>query len=437
MALSDRDLVRVLVIRRVINGELETREAGELLCLGARQIKRLTRRFRQSGAKGLVHGNYGRRSNHTRPAAERERVIKLIRERYAGCAEVGPGQRFGPTLLSEHLAEDEGMFVPVSTLTDWMRAEGLWSRRRKRKPHRRRRDRKEHFGEMVQLDGSFHDWLEGRGPVGCLMTMTDDATSTMMGWLGEEETFWDSIKVLKRWIAKYGVPRALYTDWKTLYRSPCPSQPIEATQFGRVCARLGIELIQASSPQAKGRVERSHGTNQDRLIKKLRLKGISTHAEVNEYLETIYLRAHNARFARRPRSSTDYHLPLRRSLDTSDTWCHEEKRRVSLDGVISYKSRLFSLKLRRDMPDRASVFVRTSEDGCLRVVYRSREGAEYLLPSTEHIAAPCVAGELRGRAPWSEAQRPRKNHPWRLRAGMEVAEAMKAKRDLQIQPPPG
>lgn len=437
MALSDRDLVRVGVIRRVVNGELNTREAGEILCLSSRQIKRLSRRFRQSGAKGLVHASYGRQSNHARPVVERERVLELILERYGGRAEVGPGQRFGPTLLSEHLAEDEEMFVPVSTLTDWMRAEGLWSRRRKRRPHRSRRDRKAHFGELVQLDGSFHDWLEGRGPDGCMMTMTDDATSTMMGWLGEEETFWDAVKVLKRWIAKYGVPRALYTDWKTLYRSPCPSQPVEATQFGRVCSRLGIELIQASSPQAKGRVERSHGTNQDRLVKKLRLKGISTHAEVNEYLEMSYLPAHNARFARRAASSADYHLPLLKSFDTADTWCLEEKRRVSLDGVISYKSRLFSLRLRRDMPERAWVFVRRSEDGCLRVIYRSRQGMEYLLPSTAHIAAPRVVDELRGRAPWSEAQRPRANHPWRLRAGMEVAEARKAKAELQPQPPPG
>jgi len=367
-------------------------------------------------------------------------VIDLIRERYSGGAEVGAGQRFGPTLLSEHLSEDEGLDIPVSTLTDWMRPEGLWSRRRKREPHRRRRVRKAHFGELVQLDGSFHDWLEGRGPVGCMMTMTDDATSTMMAGIGREETFWDAVRVLRAWIARYGVPRALYTDWKTLYHSPRPDASIESTQFGRVCSRLGIRLIAASSPQAKGRVERSHGTNQDRLIKKLRLKSISTHEAVNQYLENTYLPAHNARFARRPESSTDYHLSILSSQDTLDTWCLEEKRRVSLDGVISFKSRLMSLKLRRDMPPKAWVMVRSAEDGGVRVIYRHRSGIERELPWSEYEApgkAATRAVEIpRGRPSWTEASRPRPDHPWRLRAGMEVAEAL-AKRRVQTDPPPG
>lgn len=434
LALSERELVRAGVIKRVVARELTTAEAAELLALSQRQAKRLVRRFRERGAKGLVHASYGRPSHHARPVAERERVIQLIRVRYGGPAGVGPGQRFGPTLLSEHLAEDEGLKIPVSTLTDWMRPAGLWSRRRKRERHRRRREPKAHLGEMVQLDGSFHDWLEGRGPSGCMMTMTDDATSTVLARLGAQETFWDAVRVLRAWIAEYGVPRALYTDWKNLYHSSRPVQPIESTQFGRICSRLGIEIIPASSPQAKGRVERSHGTNQDRLIKKLRLKNICSHDGVNEYLASTYLPAHNARFARRPRSSADFHRPILKSEDTLDTWCLEEKRRVSLDGVISFRSKLCVLKLRREMPPKAWVFVRTAEDGAMRVVYRTRAGIEYALPWEERIAARRV--ELpRGRAPWSESQRPRANHPWRLRAGMEVAEALK--RRAQTEPPPG
>ncbi len=436
MAVSERELVRMRVVERVMGGELCSREAAELLCLSARQVKRLVRRFREEGLKGLIHAGWGRCSNHARPAEERERVIQLIRERYGGRADVGPGQRFGPTLVSEHLAEEEGLEIPVSTLTDWMRPEGLWSRRRKRDRHRQRRDRRDHFGEMVQLDGSFHDWLEGRGPDGCMMTMTDDASSTMMGRLGAEETFWDAVTVLQAWIRKYGVPRSLYTDWKNLYHSSRPMAPVESTQFGRICSRLGIELIAASSPQAKGRVERSHGTNQDRLVKKMRLRGISTHAGANEYLESIYLPAHNARFARMPKSPADFHRPILGSEDTGDTWCLEEKRRVSLDGVISFKSQLLLLKLRRDMPHRAWVFVRTAQDESLRVVYRSRSGAEHALSFEEHLPAMRVHIP-KGRAPWSEAQRPRADHPWRLRASMEVAEARKAKAGLQIETPPG
>ncbi len=444
MTVSEREFVRAGVMKRIVSDEISSREAAELLCLSPRQVKRLVRRFRAEGARGLVHRSLGRRSNHARPADERARVIDLIRERFSGSAAVGPGQRFGPTLLCEHLFEEEALRIPVSTLTDWMRPEGLWSRRRKREPHRRRRDRKAHFGELVQLDGSFHDWLEGRGPVGCMMTMTDDATSTMMAGLRSQETFWDAIRVLRGWIARYGVPRALYTDWKTLYHSPRPDASIESTQFGRVCSRLGIKLIAASSPQAKGRVERSHGTNQDRLIKKLRLKGISTHAEVNEYLESTYLPAHNARFARQAESSTDYHLPILSSQDTFDTWCLEEERRVTLDGVISFKSRRLLLQLRRDMPPKAWVMVRTAEDGDLRVIYRGRSGVEHVLPWSEHKAANTGDSEAvrravetpSGRAPWSEANRPRANHPWRLRAGMEVAEAL-AKRRAQTTPTAG
>ncbi len=430
LTLSEREVVRAGVIKRVASGELTSHEGGEIIGLGARQVKRLVRRFKVSGARGLVHASCGRPSNHARPSSERERVLDLIRERYGGVAETGRGQRFGPTLLSEHLAEDEGLHIPVSTLTDWMRPAGLWSRRRKRKRHLRRRDRKKHFGEIVQLDGSFHDWLEGRGPAGCMMTMTDDATSTMMARLGAQETFWDAVSLLRAWIAKYGIPRALYTDWKTMYHSPRPQQSIEATQFGRVCARLGIELIAASSPQAKGRVERSHGTNQDRLVKKLRLKGISTHAEVNEYLEQIYLPAHNARFARRAASRTDYHVPILRSQQGADTWCLEERRRVSLDGVISFKSKLLLLKLRPEMPVKARVLVRTSQSGELSVVYRTPGGSEHLLTWSEYEPAERLIEPTRKRPSWSEASRPKANHPWRLKNSMDVAEALAAKAAL-------
>jgi hypothetical protein len=363
-------------------------------------------------------------------------VLDLVRERYSGVAETGPGQRFGPTLISEHLLEEEGLAVPVSTLTDWMRSEGLWSRKRRRKRHFRRRARKEHFGELVQLDGSFHDWLEGRGPRGCMMTMTDDATGTVLMRLASQETFWDAVAVLRAWISKYGVPRALYTDLKNIYHSPRTGRPVEATQFGRICERLGIKLIAALSPQAKGRVERSHGTSQDRLVKKLRLKNISTHAGVDEYLEGDYLAAHNKRFARKPASAADYHMPLPDSLDNDDTWCTQERRQVSLDGVISYQSRLMALKLRRDMPSKATVLVRSSESGMVRVIYRDRGGREHRLEWTIHKPAERPVPDKPRRAPWTEAMRPKATHPWRLRNGMEVAEAMAAKRQREGDPPP-
>ena len=175
-----------------------------------------------------------------------------------------------------------------------MLAAGLWSRARKRSPYRRRRERKSHFGELVQLDGSVHPWFERRGPPSCLLTMVDDATGRSLGRFGAEETIWAAAGVLRAWIEQYGLPRALYTDWKNVYVRP-PNAEERATgaepltQFGRMCAKLGIRIIPASSPQAKGRIERHHGTHQDRLVKKLRRRAIADVERANAFLEAEVL----------------------------------------------------------------------------------------------------------------------------------------------------
>ncbi len=214
---------------------------------------------------------------------------------------------FGPTLAAEHLASDDGLEVHAETLRRWLKEAGLWQRQRRRKPYRQRREAKAHFGELVQLDGSFHEWLEERGPRGCLMHMVDDATTKALGRFSEEETIWAAAGVLRRWIERYGVPQALYTDWKNVYVRPPNAEERErgepaVTQFGRMCAKLGIRIIAASSPQAKGRVERAHGTHQDRLVKKLRLAGIGNYDQANAYLDgALSRRAQPALRARRRR----------------------------------------------------------------------------------------------------------------------------------------
>ncbi len=244
------------------------REAAKLLELSYRQGKRIWARYRAGGAPGaLQHGNCGRVSNRAYAGQFRAAVLQQVKARY---------EDFGPTLASEHLASDDGLAVQAETLRRWMKQAGLWRRQRRRKPYRQRRERKPHFGELVQLDGSFHEWLEERGERACLMHMVDDATSTVLGRFSQEETTWAAARVLRSWIERYGVPRALYTDWKNVYVQPPNAQERQrgepaVTQFGRMCAQLGIRIIAASSPQAKGRVERTHGTHQDRLVKKLRL----------------------------------------------------------------------------------------------------------------------------------------------------------------------
>jgi hypothetical protein len=184
--------------------------------------------------------------------------------------------------------------VHAETLRRWLREAGLWRRQRRGKPYRQRRERKAHFGELVQMDGSFHEWLEERGQRGCLRHMVDDATTAALGRFSEEETIWAAAAVLRGWSERYGGPRALSTDWKNVYvRSPNAQErmrgEVPVTQFGRMCAQLGIRIIAASSPQAKGRVERAHGTHQDRLVKKLRLAGIANYDQANAYLDEHYL----------------------------------------------------------------------------------------------------------------------------------------------------
>src|SRR5688572_4323358 len=362
--MSDREFVRAAILRRVLAGELSVREATPLLGVSYRQAKRLVGRYRAHGRKGLVHGNAGRRSNRAVPAVHRAAVVALVREQYGGGSARGPGQRLGPTLAAEHLWSDHGILVPVTSLTRWMREAGLWSRVRRARPRHARRERKAHVGELVQLDGSFHDWFEGRGPRACVMTMIDDATGRTLLRFGQEETIWAAANLLRAWIAAYGVPRAIYADWKNVYqRAPTLNERARGetpvTHFGRMCAKLGITLIGAATPQAKGRVERGHGTHQDRLIKKLRLRDISDIAAANAYVTREYLPAHNARFALAPASAVEYHVPRdRRRLD-ADIFCLESPRIVAPDHVVQYDGQSLQLaaKLRGRVPVKSKVLV--------------------------------------------------------------------------------
>jgi transposase len=185
-------------------------DAAQMMRLSYRQAKRLWKRYQAGGAAALKRGNAGRKSNRAWPAKALQKILKLVRKKYGGDDQ----SRFGPTLAAEHLAREDQLEVHPETLRRWMLTEGLWSKVRKRKPHRKRRERKAHFGELVQLDGSFHEWYQKRGPRACLMNMVDDATSTVEAYLGDEETIGAAARVLRQWIGKYGVPLALYTDWK-------------------------------------------------------------------------------------------------------------------------------------------------------------------------------------------------------------------------------
>ncbi|HEV2715830.1 MAG TPA: ISNCY family transposase [Terriglobales bacterium] len=411
--LSSKELNRAEVMGRVKAGNLGLGEASELLELSYRQAKRIWARYRGGGAKALQHGNCGRRSNRAYSEGFRQAVLGQVRGGYGD---------FGPTLASEHLASDNGLKVHAETLRGWMKQAGLWRRQRQRKPYRQRRERKAHFGELVQLDGSFHDWLEERGPRGCLMHMVDDASSTVHCQFSREETIWAAAALLRSWIEHYGVPRALYTDWKNVYvRPPNAQERLRGepalTQFGRMCQKLGIRIIAASSPQAKGRVERVHGTHQDRLVKKLRLAGIRTYQDANRYLEEHYLAEHNRRYARPAAAEADYHRrrPTARQLDR--VFWLEEERVVSEDWVVRYKNRLLQLQRQSQhwAPAKSRVLVRENEQGAIAITYRGQG-----LPFTV-ITASTAVGRGRGAAPSPAPPSPKprhsvspaKDHPWR------------------------
>ena len=410
--MSSRELERVEVMGRVASGDLKLTNAAIMLEVSYRQAKRLWRRYSQGGGKGLKHGNAGRPSNHSKPLKLRRRVLNLIKKKYSGSEE----ERFGPTLAAEHLAEEDGIVMDHETLRRWMLAERLWSRQRKRKKHCQRRERKAYFGELVQLDGSFHDWFEGRGPRGCLMNMVDDATSRTQARLGKEETIWAAAGVLRTWIEKYGVPRALYTDWKNVYkRKATPAEQLRGevpvTQFGRMCQKLNIKIIAASSPQAKGRVERVHGVHQDRLIKKLRRKGINRYEAANEFLDKEYLLEHNRRFARAAAKPEDYHRRKLTARELRQIFRLETERTISNDWVIRHDGCYLQLQPGRRGygPTQSKAFVCQWEDGTMEVYYRGERMAFTELPETMPKASPPPPPAARVIV----ARKAKKDHPWR------------------------
>ena len=269
--MSTKERERLKIFERVRRGELRKKDAAVLCGLDYRYTRRLYKRYCALGDRGLVHQGRGRQSNRAYGSEFKAAVLKRYQERYSD---------FGPTLAVEKLAP-EGYVLDHEALRGWLRQAGLWQQRRKRARHRSWRERRGHFGELVQLDGSHHKWFEERGLKCCLMNMVDDAQGTTLSLLAAEETSF----------------AAMETD----------SGEEVWTHFGWACKQLGIEIITAPSPEAKGRVERDHGIYQDRLVKELRLAGISTIAAANEFLAAGFCEQLNRKFAVAPRSAVDYH----------------------------------------------------------------------------------------------------------------------------------
>jgi len=347
LAMSQKERSRLVVMSRVREQTMTIREASEMVGVSYRQCRRIYKRYVKEGDKGLVHRNRGRPSNRRKAPGVKEIALALYREQYWD---------FGPTLAAEKLVERDGYEVNHETLRRWLLAAGLWKRQRNRPKHRQWRERKAHFGELVQMDGSHHRWFSGQEDKDCLMDMVDDATGRTLALMSEEETTVAAMRVLWAWVEKYGIPKALYVDWKNVYvtqREPTLEEKLSGelplTQFEMACKKLGIEILPANSPQAKGRVERKHGVYQDRWVKELRLAGIRDIEGANQSL-LGFTESLNTKFAVEPRSSVDFHRPVPQDMDFRSVFCLEEQRTVGNDWVVRYKNHFFQILPQSKLP---------------------------------------------------------------------------------------
>ncbi len=332
IAMSSKERNRKLVLSSVAEGKLSLIDASKKLQVSYRQIKRIYKRYGRQGDMGLIHGSYGRTSHNAYSVDYKEAVLNLYREKYEG---------FGPTLACEKLGKD-GYKLSDETLRLWLIQAGLWDKKRKRKGYRKQRARRACFGELLQLDGSHHRWFGAENPASCLMNLVDDASGITLSLLAEQETTEAAFQILRKWTQRYGVPSEIYVDLKTVYVSPQRNQEDGEpqlnrafTHFSRACEKLGITLIKAYSPQAKGRVERNHAVYQDRFVKELKLLGMKTLDEANKLLDDEFIDNLNQKFAKAPQSEVNAHRNLSSYGDPNQIFCWEYKRVIQQDWTVS------------------------------------------------------------------------------------------------------
>lgn len=336
------EIKRYQIIRKVLDREINQQEASEFLRLSDRQVRRIVKRVKVEGESGVVHKLRGHNGNRGIKESFKQKILKVYHTSYDG---------FGPTLASEKLLERDGLKVNCETLRLWLIEKALWQA----KPRRVRkslswRERKANLGEMVQMDGSHHDWLESRGPKLVLMGYIDDATSRFYGKFYNYEGTMPAMDSLKGYIKKYGIPKSIYLDRHSTYKmtkkyayTDWPFRDKEElTQFGRACQQIGIELIYAYSPQAKGRVERVFKTLQDRLTKELRLNKTATCKEANELLG-LYLDSFNSRFQVTARRSGDLHRPVDKRIALDDILSVQTKRPLRNDRTVLHNNRWYQV----------------------------------------------------------------------------------------------
>ncbi|HMK52823.1 MAG TPA: ISNCY family transposase [Thermodesulfobacteriota bacterium] len=363
---TQEELRRLHVIEKVLERGLKQVEAAEILSLSSRQIRRMVRRVKKEGQRGIVHRSRGRPSNRKLADQLKEKVIQLYKKSY---------KDFGPTLACEKLLERDGVSISDETLRRWLIESGDWRRIRKRRKHQQWRERKGHPGELVQMDGSHHAWFEDRGEPCVLMGYIDDAKGNAFGRFYDHEGTMPAMDSFRRYIGKYGLPLKVYLDGLSTYKStakPTIRDELEGveplSEFERALKELRVEVSHAHSPQAKGRIERLFRTFQDRLIKEMRLKGIRTIEEGNRFLAE-YLPVYNKRFSVRPREKEDLHRPLPKGLDLNAILCIKTERTLRNDFTVAHKRKLYQIE---EATKASKVIVQDRMDGSMRITYQGQ-----------------------------------------------------------------
>jgi len=364
---SQKELKRMHVIHRVLEGAITQAKASEMLNMSERQVRRILQRIREEGDKGICHKSRGRQSNRRKPQKLKDKLIKLYRQKYVG---------FGPTLTAEKLSETDEIHLSDETVRKWLIEAGLWQKKRKHKSHYQWRPRKQHRGQMVQMDGSHHKWFEDRALESVLMAYIDDATNKAYFRFYEYEGTKPAMDSFLRYIRRYGIPMSIYFDRHTTYKSPAEptieeeingEEPL--SEFGRALKELSVEIIHAYSPQAKGRIERLFKTLQDRLVKELRLRGISTISEANKFLDSSYLREFNRKFSIKALNKENLHRPIPKGVDLKKILCIRTERSVRNDFTISHDRNLYQIE---ETITNKKVTVEEHIDGTMQIIHNGK-----------------------------------------------------------------
>jgi transposase InsO family protein len=396
LKMSNKELERYRILSEIRNKQINQIKGAELLNLSTRQIRNLMYKFKRTGPKGMISKKRGKPSNRAFRPEYKQLILKIIEENY---------EDFGPTLIAEKLKENHQIIISPETIRSWRTANKTWIPKQRKKNRHPLRNRKECFGELIQIDGSHHDWLEGRGPPCVLIVFVDDATSRIMSlYFSNGETLEAYFAALEIHLRKYGRPRGIYSDRFAVFKSQKNGDSL--TQFKYALKKLEICHTTARSPQAKGRVERANKTLQDRLIKEMRLKNISTIEEANLFCNE-YMETYNKKFSKEPACKFDAHRPL--ETDLSRILCRYEERTLTKALSIHFHNKTYQIceEDGKVLSKNAKIEVRKQRDGKLRLFFKDKELAYAVYNELPYKSEQTP--EWRSRKEWHPN---RFTHPW-------------------------